>query len=217
MSTFLSIPRIDGLEVISPESVIEVLARHSVEKAVIGCDNWHWSDRNPSVSVRAAHSSDKLYLHFHVEDNEIRAEVGEDDGRVWEDSCCEFFVSPDSNGSYYNFECNCIGTLLLHYGTVGDRPAAPAEAFRAVERWSSLGDTPFGTESRVQSWDLVEIIPASALFRHDIKDLSGLEMTANFYKCGDLLPHPHFLSWAPISLEKPMFHCPQFFGKIKFE
>lgn len=31
------------------------------------------------------------------------------------------------------------------------------------------------------------------------------------------LESPHFLSWAPIDLPNPMFHCPEFFGKLQFE
>jgi hypothetical protein len=37
---------------------------------------------------------------------------------------------------------------------------------------------------------------------------------ANFYKCGDLTAHPHFLSWNPIDLPKPDFHRPEFFGTL---
>ena len=37
------------------------------------------------------------------------------------------------------------------------------------------------------------------------------------YKCGDKLQTPHFLSWAPIDLPKPKFHCPEFFGELVFE
>lgn len=186
--------------------------------APVSHDNWHWSDRNPVVKVRAAHASDSMVLHFHVSDNELRAVETADDGRVWEDSCVEFFVSPEGNDFYYNFECNCIGTLLLHGGPAGgDRPSAPSEVYGSVRRWSSLGTGAFEAHVEFREWDLVEMIPASALFRHDIKSFDGLSMKGNFYKCGDLLPHPHFLSWAPIELPKPMFHCPQFFDVIEFE
>ena len=37
---------------------------------------------------------------------------------------------------------------------------------------------------------------------------------ANFYKCGDKTAHPHFLSWSPVSTEKPDFHRPEFFGEL---
>jgi hypothetical protein len=36
----------------------------------------------------------------------------------------------------------------------------------------------------------------------------------NLYKCGDKCDTPHFLSWSPIGLPQPDFHCPDFFGEI---
>lgn len=61
------------------------------------------------------------------------------------------------------------------------------------------------------------IIPLKTFFMHDIKSLSGKTIRANFYKCGDALKKPHFLSWSPINIEKPDFHRPDFFGEITFE
>jgi hypothetical protein len=60
-------------------------------------------------------------------------------------------------------------------------------------------------------------IPYSTFFLHDIKTLEGQTIRANFYKCGDKLQSPHYLSWNPISLPKPNFHCPDFFGILHFE
>ena len=36
----------------------------------------------------------------------------------------------------------------------------------------------------------------------------------NFYKCADETMNPHFVSWSPIDLPEPNFHCPEFFGEI---
>jgi hypothetical protein len=47
--------------------------------------------------------------------------------------------------------------------------------------------------------------------------LSGLRAKANFYKCGDGLTVPHFVTWAPISTEKPDYHRPEFFDWLEFE
>ena len=107
--------------------------------------------------------------------------------------------------------------LLLHAGVKPDRPGAPGCILDSVRLWSSLGSEPFDNRSGSIKWQLSEIIPVSALFLHKIESLDGMQMTANFYKCGDLLTKPHFLSWSPIDLEKPMFHCPEFFGRILFE
>lgn len=200
-----------------PENVPHLMDEYNVPPINIGTDNWKWSDRNPAVTVRILHDDSNIYIHFHVVDNEIRAVSDSDNGPVWEDSCCEFFISPDMDDFYYNFECNCIGTLLLHSGKPGSRTSAPKEIYESVKRWSSLGKAPFDNIIKDCAWDLVEIIPTTALYKHSIPGFSGKEMSCNLYKCGDKLSHPHFLSWSPITLESPMFHCPQFFSKIIFE
>jgi len=38
----------------------------------------------------------------------------------------------------------------------------------------------------------------------------GRLFKANFYKCGDELPLPHYLSWNPIYTETPDFYRPDF-------
>jgi hypothetical protein len=43
---------------------------------------------------------------------------------------------------------------------------------------------------------------------------AGATLCANFYKCGDELSVPHYISWAPIEAEKPNFHRPDCFGKM---
>ena len=55
------------------------------------------------------------------------------------------------------------------------------------------------------------------LLRSGIESFDGKEMGANFYKCGDELPTPHFLSWNPIEWAEPSFHRPEQFGKLIFE
>ena len=67
------------------------------------------------------------------------------------------------------------------------------------------------------SWEVALIIPASTFFLHELGSFAGRDIRANFYKCGDLLQTPHFLSWNPIDLPKPDFHCPQFFGLLHLE
>ena len=61
------------------------------------------------------------------------------------------------------------------------------------------------------------IIPTGTAFHSQIATLDGARMTANFYKCGDKLQTPHFLSWNRIDLPSPNFHRPDFFGTLEFE
>lgn len=201
---------------LSANLVPECLDKENIEWQSIKEVNWEAYPYAPEVEFRIAHAGDCLLVHYRVTEASVRAVATQDDGRVWEDACCEFFVQPAEERNYYNFECNCTGKLLLHGGVKGDRPSAPENILSQVKRWASLGNEPFEERIGECHWELALIIPVSAFFKHSITDLSGMTMRANFYKCGDLLQTPHFLSWNPIQLPKPQFHCPEFFGKINF-
>ena len=189
-----------------------------IEWNAIACVNWAEFPYQPEVKFRAVHTGDAILLHYQVTEASVRAVAAADDGRVWEDACVEFFLSPEGNDFYYNFECNCATKLLLHGGPAGgERPTASEEVLKSVKRWSSLGTEPFEERVGECTWEVALVIPASAIFRHEIETFNGKTMRANFYKCGDKLQTPHFLSWAPIELPKPKFHCPEFFGEIVFE
>lgn len=172
----------------------------------------------PKVEFRMAHTDDSILLHFSVKEASVRGKYGNDNESVWTDSCVEFFSVPAADGVYYNIECNCIGTILVGAGaTRQNREHAPQEVMDKVERWSSLGRQPFNERMEETSWEVALRIPYTTFFRHQIQSLDGKTMSANFYKCGDELQTPHFLSWNPIEIEKPDFHRPDFFGMLEFE
>lgn len=182
----------------------------------------NWGDVYPYVpeaQFRIAYSDDALVHNYRVKENAIRAVAETDNGHVWEDSCFEFFFSPFDDGLYYNFECNCAARLLIGCGSGRDgRQLASPELVGTVKRWSSNGNEPFDTTIVGDSfiWNMSLIVPFKAFFKHDIKSLNGIVAKGNFYKCGDKLPQPHFLSWSPVRVEKPDFHRPEFFGELLF-
>ena len=172
----------------------------------------------PSVEFAIAHTSDRLLLHYRVEEQSVRAVARHDNENIWEDSCVEFFISPVEDGTYYNVECNCAGHLLVGGGRVNpDRVRSELSVMGAIDRWASLGSTPFDTIEGKTHWEVALVIPVSTFFMHDVARLDGRVMRANFYKCGDKLPVPHFVSWAPIVTDRPNFHCPEFFGEVVME
>ena len=201
----------------SAEDVSKLMDAASVGFSPIDVVNWADFPYCPDVKFRVAHTGEAILVNYRVTEASVRAIAPADQGRVWEDSCCEFFVRAEGEDEYYNFECNCAGTLLVNFGKKGDRYHAPESVLANVKRWSSLGREPFEERIGECSWELSLVIPATSLFNHDIKDLSGITLRCNFYKCGDLLQTPHFLSWSPIDLPQPCFHCPEFFGKLVFE
>ena len=60
-------------------------------------------------------------------------------------------------------------------------------------------------------------IPAEALAFHRLHSFGGLHARGNFYKCGNMLPRRHYLSWAPVRTPSPDFHRPEFFAPIDFQ
>ena len=185
----------------------------------VACCNWPVEfPYTPAVSVKLFHNGENLYIKFDVTENDIQAKVAEDQGRTWTDPCVEFFVSPGCNMDYYNFECTCTGKLLLAWHPAGvPKEPAPAEVLKSVLRYPSLGTECFPIRTGEHCWSVIEVIPATALFRSGTDKFDGKRMTANFYKCGDELPTPHFISWAPIEWKEPSFHRPEFFGELVFE
>lgn len=199
------------------EQVGNVMDDASVCFNQIDIVNWTDYSYRPDVKFRIAHTGDAIMINYRVTESSVRAIAPSDQGRVWEDSCCEFFVCVEGEKEYYNFECNCAGTLLVNFGKKGDRHGVPEHVLHNIKRWSSLGREPFEERIGNCSWELSLVIPVTSFFNHDIKDLSGVTLRGNFYKCGDLLQTPHFLSWNPIDLPQPCFHCPEFFGTLAFE
>jgi len=177
--------------------------------------NWAEYDYCPQVCFRMAYCDWAFLIQYKVKEQSVRAVAANDNGEVWKDSCVEFFVSPADDGLYYNFEFNCIGTCLLAVGASrNEREAAQKEIISQIRRQTSLEKTPFAERKVETEWDLTAVIPYSCFFKHRDYSPDGKNLRANFYKCGDELSVPHFLSWNPIKTENPDFHRPDFFGTI---
>ena len=216
----MQIKHIDIPDKITPKDIPSLFDCNSIEWTAIDRVNWRADyPYKPDVAVRIAHAGDKILLHYSVRERDLRAVCDCDNGRSWEDSCVEFFLQPDSDQPlYYNFEFTCAGFKLVGGGDYGtERGRAPMEIHSKVQTWSSLGHEAFGQQHGEAQWQLAAIIPVEALYLSSITHLDGLSMRGNFYKCGDLQPTPHFLSWTEIRAPKPQFHLPQFFGNLEFE
>lgn len=179
--------------------------------------NWKKFNYKPQVSVQIAHNGHFILLKYDVREQAVMAKVTKPNGEVWTDSCVEFFISPGGDNEYYNFEFNCIGTPLLRHNINGEVVFASDDVMSSIKTLSTLGNKPFDEKKGDWEWSLVVAIPVKSLFRHDISELQGRTMKANFYKCGDGLTVPHFVAWTRIETENPSFHEPRFFGEIVFE
>ncbi len=209
----IKVPLIEGIERMSFQELDLVMEEKAAKIAV--CEN-NWpkdAPYTPDCNAAVARSQTHLAVMYHVRGLDLRATAMEDNGRSWEDSCCEFFVSDPFDGSYYNFELTCVGSLLVARGTgrQNREPLDPALLTRVI-RYSSLERKPLEINGKIFGWTVVMLIPFE-LIGIDSQALP-VSVRGNFYKCGDLTAHPHFLSWNPVAVPKPDFHRPDFFGEL---
>ncbi|HAH23853.1 MAG TPA: hypothetical protein DCL77_08860 [Prolixibacteraceae bacterium] len=201
-----------------PLELVSETIELEIEALPLEMVNWNDFPYRPDVSVQIAYNENELFLHYKVNEQSVKAEITENNGPVWTDSCVEFFISPEGNDEYYNLEMTCIGTALLGFRKKGE-PAiqATAEHIDSIRRVSSLGPIPFPEQMGDTKWDITIAIPWEAFFNHTLKPIQGKKMRGNFYKCGDNLSVPHFVSWTRIKTDKPSFHVPESFGGLEFE
>jgi hypothetical protein len=165
-----------------------------------------------------AHSGDALFIKFVVTEKDVRASYRQSNEPVYRDSCVEFFLAPGEGPTYYNLEFNCIGTCLMAYGTqdLGGRQFLSAAVIDKIRRRTWLHAGGSGAAAAI-TWELTAAIPLEVFCYHPLATLQGLQGSANFYKCGDELPEPHFLTWNEIRAAAPNFHLPEYFGQIVFQ
>jgi hypothetical protein len=193
--------------------LIETISSHPID-----CLNWPvgFPDK-PDVKFKIAGIDAGLLIKFYVKEDYTRATLNIDNQEVYHDSCVELFIDPSGDGTYYNFEFNAIGTLLLGFGTDRhNRPRAPQEITKQVIRLSSIGILPFDNVRLDKTWDLTVLIPFTAFWYHTSISLENKKVRANFQKCGEDLPVPHYLTWNPILTPKPDYHQPAYFGTIDY-
>ncbi|RXK59390.1 hypothetical protein ESA94_14750 [Lacibacter luteus] len=173
---------------------------------------WPAYKTDTAVRFSIAHNNEAVFILYRVKEKHVRHVATEVNGAVWEDSCVEFFIAFDEGG-YYNCEFNCIGTALIGYGAGRtNRELLPADVVGTVKY-----DVAMQKEGADYAWELLLQIPAKVFIKHPVTSLSNTAVKVNFYKCGDLLPEPHFISWKNIQTSDPDFHQPAFFGKAVFE
>ena len=212
----LSVPYIPQLDNLDTDEIIKTLDEKGARRTV---DCLNWKDQfpyRPLTAVSIAHSGNYIYIDFVVRCNYLRAVNYANNSSVHQDSCVEFFVCPNGQLPYYNFEFNCIGTIHAacrtdrHNGT----PLTDAQ-LDTIKRYPSCGTRPFEELEGMFSWNLLVAIPLSVMnLKYEGKPI---RMKGNFYKCADFTTTPHFLSWAPIDTPEPDFHRPDFFADIVLE
>lgn len=165
---------------------------------------------HPMVSADFSHSERTITVKFTVNEplDCYRADVQEDNGHSWEDSCVEIFLqNPANPAEYFNFETTSRGFILAARGTGrNDRQTLPFDAIAKIRR---TGTAPSIQDNHI-FWSMTIEIPA---------EIFGIEkfeepLRGNLYKCADKANTPHYLSAFRIETKKPDFHRPEFFKDL---
>lgn len=209
----LNIPKILGLETLSPEELVKTLEIHGAHDAI---DNAPWTSfpYKPEVTISVATTDKYLFICFSTKGLGLKAEFATTNMPVWQDSCVEFFVEDKDGKGYRNFEINCIGTLLSAHQErkgINTEMISHSDADKII-RYPSVTKEPFTEIDGIHEWKLTVGIPWNFLGYETIPE----SIKANFYKCADGSKWPHYLCWSPIATQEPDFHRPEFFGKLIF-
>lgn len=180
-------------------------------------NNLLWSDTGykPQVSFVMVYTSHSILLKYIVAEKSFKADYKSVNDPVYKDSCVEFFIAFNNETSYYNLEFNALGTVLGGFGATNtNRLSIDNAILSQIKSHSSIHQN--DSSGEITNWELIVNIPFSVFFLHQINSLRQVTAKGNFYKCGDDLDQPHFLSWSPIKYPLPNFHLSQFFAEIIF-
>lgn len=209
----LTVPHIPFLDEMHISEVATTLEEKGERRTI---DSLNWREKfpyHPLTTISIAHSGSHIYIDFFVRCNYLRAVNYENQSPVSQDSCVEFFIAPNCDNHYWNFEFNCIGTVNASHRTERKNPTRLNDKeLDKIKRYASCGTRPFNEIEGLFTWNLTIAIPLDLI---GLKyDGSPINVKGNFYKCASATSLPHYISWNPINTENPDFHRPDFFGDI---
>lgn len=182
------------------------------------------SPHRPATLAKALFDATSVYAFFRVADGYVRCTNAGFGGRVWDDSCVEWFLQPKEGRGYFNLEINCGGAFTCSYieGQQGADAGHPppvlltADQAASLSVYHSLHGPIDGELPGPLLWSIEVRIPLTVLESYvgPIGDPSGKMWRGNFYKCADKSSHPHWASWNPLGALD--FHRPQDFGMLHF-
>jgi len=171
-------------------------------------------DADITAFCKVCYDEENLYVRLRAHEKDIRAEHTEPMGMACEDSCLEFFFSPDHSDRYFNIEMTPGKVMFLGIGH------GLEDLMRLFPLRKKLYDFEPEVEYTDDGWQITYHIPFRFIrvFFPDFKAVSGSYITGNAYKTGDLCKVPHSIAWDPNGWGKGgTFHNPERFGAMYFE
>ena len=171
------------------------------------------SDSPATAYAQICATEDALMVHLSATEPEIRAEETSPLAEVCEDSCLEFFFRPmEDSMRYFNMEWNPNCALFLGFGScIEDILRIVPEEAQKQQLFAPR------VVRREDGWEIFFRVPYRFIrgFVPEFQADVGKSLYCNFYKCGDKLQQPHYLTWNPIMRQGiSRFHTPAEFGRL---
>lgn len=171
---------------------------------------WDINGYKPKVDFYLSVEEKGFLMHIVVRECNPRRIETEHQSDVYKDSCVEWFVNflPESCDRYFNFEVNPHGAMYAAFRknrqeyqllTKEDIETMEIKAAIYPDTWEVSYKVPFSLISKY-------------IFGYQFQE--GMTIRANFYKCGDGMPFPHYGMWNEFHVNSPDFHRPEYFGDI---
>ncbi len=197
----------DQLDFEGCSSILDNLPEYKIKN-----DSWPEYETVCHTNFSIAHMESAILLKYRVKNDFFKTRVSTINGAVNKDNCVEFFIQFNEEQPYYNIEFNCLGIGKMAYGTNrNNRQLLAKDDIKKIRVWYKLHDYKVGF-----NWEIILYIPLEVFCFQQIHSFTGLSCPGNFFKCGDDLPVPHYLSWNKVQSKLPDFHLPEFFGTIDF-
>lgn len=135
-----------------------------------------------------------------------RAVNMEDYSSVHEDSCLEFFFSPNGE-KYINIEVNANCAKKI---SIGKDRYDRVPLCEVVQTMPSVT-----TKVEEKQWTATMIIPIKTIEESFEESIDNINIIyANFYSCADMASKPYYTAWNRVDTEKPDYHQSKYFGKL---
>jgi len=179
-------------------------------KAVSFCEDWQGQNASPdrTTTVRVLWTPDMLYIRFECRYREITVFPDSDpDGRrdhLWDKDVAETFLQPDPSRErfYKEFEVSPNGMWIdLNIGT------------GALVNLRSGLQRSVVTDRQAKTWAAELAIPMKSLT--PVFNPTA-EWRLNFFRVEGGAEPRFYSAWQPTSTDKPNFHVPKAFGRMRF-
>ncbi len=173
------------------------------------------------TEVRFWYDDEGLYLGWKCRDVDIQATFTNRDDHLWEEEVVEFFVTPKSLNSYFEFEWNPLNAVfdasvennLDEKGVSKKYRGEWGYTARGLKHAVKVKGTVNDSSDRDEYWQVEIRLPFADLGKSAPK--SKEVWRANFYRYNRTKGMPlELLSWSPARL--PGFHQPTRFGYLEF-